>query len=86
MKEHVVYARVLHDIDNLENKYRVMDLSNPMMTDQDKDYIDKFVKNTPLEYYPSEFIEMYHEDQLGNLIRNVDVWIKDVFKDLLDNQ
>ena len=26
----------------------------------------------------------YHEDQLGNLIRNVDVWIKDIFKDLLE--
>jgi 5'-3' exonuclease len=86
LKEHVVYARVLHDIDNLENKYKVMDLSNPMMTDQDKMFIDKFVENTHLPYFPSEFIEMYHEDQLGNLIRNVDVWIKDIFKDLLEKQ
>ncbi len=45
-----------------------------------------FVENTHLSYFPSEFIEMYHEDQLGNLIRNVDVWIKDIFKDLLENQ
>lgn len=86
LKEHVVYARLLHDVDNLENKYRVMDLSNPMMTDQDKMFIDKFVEHTHLTFLPSEFIEMYHEDQLGNLIRNVDVWIKDIFKDLLENQ
>ena len=86
LKEHVVYARVLHDIDNLENKYRVMDLSNPMMDDKDKMFIDKFVENTHLSYLPSEFVKMYHEDQLGNLIRNVDVWIKDIFKDLLEKQ
>jgi DNA polymerase-1 len=86
MKEHVVYARVLHDIPLLEDKHRVMDLSNPMMDDKDKMFIDKFVENTHLTYLPSEFIEMYHEDQLGNLIRNVDVWIKDIFKDLLEKQ
>jgi 5'-3' exonuclease len=86
LKEHVIYARVLHDIPLLEDKYRVMDLSNPMMDDQDKMFIDKFVEHTHLNYFPSEFIEMYHEDQLGNLIRNVDVWIKDIFKDLLEKQ
>jgi 5'-3' exonuclease len=86
MKEHVVYARVLHNIPLLEDKHRVMDLSNPMMDDKDKMFIDKFVENTHLTYLPSEFIEMYHEDQLGNLIRNVDVWIKDIFKDLLEKQ
>jgi DNA polymerase-1 len=86
MKEHVVYARVLHDVPLLEDKHRVMDLSNPMMDDKDKMFIDKFVENTHLTYLPSEFIEMYHEDQLGNLIRNVDVWIKDIFKDLLEKQ
>jgi DNA polymerase-1 len=86
LKEHVVYARVLHDIEDLENKYKIMDLSNPMMTDQDKISIDKSVENTHLNYLPSEFIKMYHEDQLGNLIRNVDIWIKDIFKDLLEKQ
>lgn len=86
LKDHVVYARVLHDVENLENKYKVMDLSNPMMTDKDKTFINKFTQNTPLNFYPSEFIKMCNEDQLGNLIRNVDVWVKDIFKDLLEKQ
>jgi DNA polymerase-1 len=86
LKEHVVYARVLHDIEDLENKYRVMDLSNPMMSDSDKTYVDKFVENEPLNYLPSKFIEMYHEDQLGNLIRNVDFWIQDIFKGFVENK
>jgi DNA polymerase-1 len=86
LEEHVVYARVLHDVNDLENKYKVMDLSNPMMTDQDKMFIDKFTKDTPLNFFPSEFIKMCNEDQLGNLIRNVDIWVKEIFKDLLAKQ
>jgi 5'-3' exonuclease len=86
LKEHVVYARVLHDIEGLENKYKVMDLSNPMMSDKDKEYVDDFVKNTQLEFQPEEFVQMCEEDQIGNLIRNTDFWVRDVFKELLENQ
>ena len=86
LKEHVVYARVLHDIEGLENKYRVMDLSNPMMTDKDKAFIDNFVKNKELEFHPEEFVKMCNEDQLGNLIRNTDFWVRDIFKGFLENQ
>ena len=86
LKDHVIYARVLHDIELLENKYRVMDLSNPMMDDKDKMFIDKFVENEPLNYLPSQFVEMYQQDQLGGLIRNVDIWIKEVFENLLEDK
>ena len=84
--EHIIYARVLHDIELLENKYKVMDLSNPMIDDKDKMFIDKFVENTPLNYLPSQFIEMYNQDQLGGIIRNVDIWLKDNFKNLLEDK
>ena len=86
LKEHVVYARVLHDIPLLEDKYRVMDLSNPMMDDKDKMFIDKFVEHTHLNFLPDTFVEMCNEDQLGNLIRNTDYWVRDIFKDLLEKQ
>ena len=85
LKDHIVYARVLHDVELLESKYKVMDLSNPMMDDKDKMFVDKFVENTPLNYLPSQFIEMYNQDQLGGIIRNVDIWIKEVFQDLLED-
>lgn len=83
MNEHVVYARILHDIEMLENKYRIMDLSNPMMTDEDKEYIHEFIKPCQLELHSKEFIKMYNEDQLGGLIRNVEFWIKDIFQNLV---
>lgn len=86
LKEHVIYARVLHDITDLENKYKIMDLSNPMMSDKDKEYVDEFVKTTPLEFHPEEFVKMCNEDQIGNLIRNTDFWVRDVFKGFLENQ
>ena len=86
LKEHVVYARVLHNIPLLEDKYRVMDLSNPMMDDKDKMFIDKFVEHTHLNFLPDTFVEMCNEDQLGNLIRNTDYWVRDIFKGFLENQ
>jgi 5'-3' exonuclease len=86
LKEHIIYARVLHNIPLLEDKYRVMDLSNPMMDDKDKMFIDKFVENAPLNFLPDTFVEMCNEDQIGNLIRNTDYWVRDIFKDLLENQ
>ena len=86
LKEHVVYARILHDIEGLENKYRVMDLSNPMMSDKDKEYVDDFVENTQLEFHPEEFVQMCEEDQLGNLIRNTDFWVRDIFRGFLEKQ
>ena len=86
LKEHVIYARVLHDVELLENKYKVMDLSNPMIDDKDKMFIDKFVEKETLNYLPSQFVKMYNQDKLGGLIRNVDIWVKEVFENLLENQ
>lgn len=86
LKEHVVYARILHDVEGLENKYKVMDLSNPMMSDKDKEYVDDFIQNYQLEFHPEEFVQMCEEDQLGNLIRNTDFWVRDIFKGFLENQ
>ena len=86
MKDHVIYSRVVHDIAGLKNKYMIMDLSNPMMSDQDKSNVDKFVKETQLEFHPKEFLEMYHNDQIGGLIRNVETWIQDIFKKLVINK
>ena len=83
MDKHVIYARILHDIEMLENKYKIMDLSNPMMTLEDKEYVDAFIKHTELELHPKEFLKMYEEDQIGGLIRNPEFWIKDTFQSLV---
>ena len=63
-----------------------MDLSNPMIDDKDKMFIDKFAETESINYLPSQFIEMYQQDQLGGIIRNVDVWLKDNFENLLEDK
>jgi len=82
-KEHVVYARIVQGINELEKNYKVMDLSNPMIDERDKEYLKEVVNSKELNYIPDQFVAMYHQDQLGGMIRNVDFWVKDVFAKLV---
>ncbi len=86
MEEHVIYARIVHDMDMLQNKYKIMDLSKPMITDKDEKHLKDFIKPTNLELHSKEFIKMYNDDQLGGLIRNVEFWIKDIFQNLVTSK
>ena len=40
------------------------------------------IEPTP-EFTPQLFLKMYNTDNLGNLIRNVDVWLKERFEKLI---
>ena len=84
-KEHVIYARIIQEIDALEKNYKIMDLSNPMLDENDKNYLNQVVKSEELDYIPDQFIAMYNEDKLGGMIRNLEFWIKDVFDKLSYN-
>ena len=83
MSEHLVYARIIHGRDDLEKNYKIMDLSNPMLSKDDKKWLDKIVASDNLPYYPDQFVSMYNEDQIGGLIRNVEFWVKDCFNNLV---
>ena len=82
-KDHVVYARVIQGVDELEKNYKIMDLSNPMIGENDKKYLDEVVKTKDLNYIPNQFIAMYNEDKLGGMIRNLDYWLKENFEKLV---
>ena len=79
-KEHIIYARIIQEIDALEKNYKIMDLSNPMLDENDKKYLNEVVKSQEVNYIPDQFLAMYHTDQLGAIIRNVEFWVKDVFE------
>jgi len=85
-KEHVIYARIIQDIEALEKNYKIMDLSNPMLDKNDKNYLNQVVKSKELNYIPNQFIAFYNEDKLGGMIRNLEFWIKDVFEKLSYNK
>ena len=76
-KEHVIYCRALENFDNLRKAYKIMDLSNPMLDDQEKGYILEQVKESPYELDAETFLRFYHKDGLGNVLKNVDYWIKE---------
>jgi len=82
-KDHVVYARIIQGIDDLEKNYKIMDLSNPMISKDDENYLDEVVKSKDIPYHPDEFCAMYHQDKLGGMIRNVEFWVKDIFEQLV---
>ena len=81
-KDHVVYARIIQGIDELEKNYKIMDLSNPMLDENDKKYLTQVVNTNDYNYIPDQFVAFYNEDKLGGMIRNVEFWVKDIFEKL----
>lgn len=82
LKDHVVYARIIQDFDRLENNYKLMNLSNPLLDESDKEFLQE-IADSPTQSLNSEaFLRLYNEDGIGKMIRNVDFWLKDIFKTL----
>jgi len=79
-KENVIYARIIQHIEELEKNYKIMDLSNPMLDENDKKYLREVVKSKDYQYLPEQFVAFYNKDKLGGMIRNVEFWVKDVFE------
>ena len=80
LKEHVVYARIVQEFDRLEKNFQLMNLSNPILEDTDKEYLEESSKESAPALKSEAFLRLYNEDGIGKMIRNVDFWLKDVFK------
>ena len=78
-KDHVVYSRVVQDQDRIETSFKVMDLGTPMIDEREDEYLDNVISAEFPEFNPDMFIQFYNEDQLGGMIRNLDIWLKDIF-------
>lgn len=81
-KENVIYSRVVHDQDRLENTYKIMDLSTPMIDNRELEYLDDFVEDDLPALNSKLFINLYEEDKLGGMIRNLEYWLRDNFSEL----
>ena len=79
-KEHVVYSRIVLDRKRLENSYKIMDLSIPMIDDREKQFLDDLIREDLPELNSELFIQLYNEDKLGGMIRNLENWVKDNFE------
>lgn len=76
-KEHVIYSRIIFDFDKFINNHKVMDLGNPMLDDLEKEFILDTVKQAPYKLNMAEFIKLYHQDGLGNILKNVEYWLRE---------
>ena len=79
-KEHVVYSRVVFDLERLENNFRIMDLANPLIDDNDKAYLEEETELSTPALNIEGFLRFYHEDGLGKLIKNPEFALNDTYK------
>ena len=85
-KDHIIYARIIQEVNELEKNYKIMDLSNPMMDENDKTFLSEFVESKDLNYLPEVFTNLYNEDELGGMIRNLDFWLRENFLKLVSKK
>ena len=81
-KDHVVYSRIVQDQNRLENTYKIMDLSTPMIDEHEIEYLDNLIDSDLPELNSKPFISLYEEDKLGGMIRNLEYWLRDNFSEL----
>jgi 5'-3' exonuclease len=82
LKDSVIFARIVHGWDQLLNSKKVMDLENPLVSEEEA----KFLSQLPYEPLNKlrilEFMSLYSEDGLNHIIKNTEFWLKDIFTKL----
>ena len=78
--------KILESIKNFEFQLRInqrlMDLKNPNIPEEALEEINNVLLN-PFKIYDSQkFLTLYHEDELGNSIQNVQSWLFNHFHNL----
>lgn len=80
IKEHVIYARVIHEETKLKNNFKLMNLHNPLIDDDGKQYLEEFINYPSPKLDIKTFVSFYNEDNLGKLIKNPEISLNDVYK------
>jgi 5'-3' exonuclease len=78
-KDNVLYSKIILNEEKLRNNYKIMDLSNPLMDENEKTYVETIIEQPIEKTKIADFLKMYNEDGLGNILKNVDFWIRDTF-------
>ena len=79
MKDHVVYSRIVLERSRLENSYKIMDLSKPMIDEREIESLVYLIDEDIPKLQKDLFIQLYNEDKLGGMIRNLDNWLNENF-------
>jgi 5'-3' exonuclease len=76
-KEHDIYCRIIMDYEKLKDNKKVMDLGNPILDDQEKEFILDIIKSPAFKLDIATFVTLYNQDGLGNILKNVEYWLRD---------
>ena len=78
--------KILGDIYNFRNQLlinkQLMDLHNVNIPEEDRQTIQEVLDNPNSEIHTHSFITLYNQDNLGNSIPNVQMWLYDTFNKL----
>ena len=80
LKEHVVYARIIHDTERLKTNYKIMDLANPLVDANEREYLTEFTQESTPTLNTKAFLLLYNEDGLGRLMKDPELTINNTFK------
>jgi DNA polymerase-1 len=79
-------AKILELIKNYEYQLRInkklMDLKEPNIPDEAIEEIESVLLNPFKEFNSQKFLTLYHDDELGNSIPNVSMWLWNHFNEL----
>lgn len=76
-EKHIIYARIIFDYDKLKNNQKIMNLSNPMLDNLEKQHILNSINQPAYSLDIPAFMKLYNEDGLGNVLKNVDYWLRE---------
>jgi 5'-3' exonuclease len=79
-KEHHIYSQIVFSRNNLERNYKLMDLKNPLVDENEKIFLEEITKQPIPELNVEGFLHLYNEDGLNHIIKNTDYWLKETFK------
>jgi DNA polymerase-1 len=78
-KEHLVYSRVILEYSRLETSFKIMNLKDPLLDDSDKEFLERLIEDKSNILNVKDFITLYNIDGLGNVLKNINFWLKENF-------
>lgn len=79
-KENLLYSKIIYNFEHISKQYKVMDLHNPILDESDKNQLTEFIDEKSNSLDIASFLHLYHEDGLGNTLKNPDFWLRENFK------
>ena len=76
-EQHDIYCQIIINYEKLKDSYKVMNLGNPILDDQEKEFILDIAKSLAFKLDIPTFIKLYNQDGLGNILKNVEYWLRD---------